>query len=112
MRMRAGLCGLLMAYTVAVAAHEPAPTAQQSQGKALYNHLCVYCHSPGVWGTNRLAKRQDKDHAVLESRTDLTASLIRTAVRSGIGSMPPLRKSELSDADVDAIAAYLTRQPR
>jgi hypothetical protein len=26
--------------------------------------------------------------------------------------MPPLRKTELTDADVDAIAAYLTRKAR
>ena len=38
-----------------------------------------------------------------------TADLI---VRSGVGSMPPLRKTELTDADVDAIAAYLTRKAR
>ena len=93
-------------------ANEPSLTPQQQQGKRLYNHICVYCHSPGVWGTNRLSKRMDKEHAVLESRTDLSAGAIQTIVRTGIGSMPPLRKSELTDADVSAIAAYLTRQNR
>jgi (+)-pinoresinol hydroxylase len=63
-----------------------------------------------VWGTNRLARRIDKDHAVLENRTDLTAAGIRAVVRAGVGSMPPLRRTEISDADLDAIAAYLTRQ--
>src|SRR5690348_1386276 len=94
------------------AADEPSLTSQQQQGKRLYNHICVYCHSPGVWGTNRLSKRMDKEHAVLENRTDLSAGSIQTIVRTGIGSMPPLRKSELTDADVAAIAAYLTRQNR
>ena len=93
-------------------ADEPSLTPQQQQGKRLYNHICVYCHSPGVWGTNRLSKRMDKEHAVLENRTDLSAGAIQTIVRTGIGSMPPLRKSELTDADVAAIAAYLTRQNR
>jgi (+)-pinoresinol hydroxylase len=93
-------------------AAEPSLTPQQQQGKRLYNHICVYCHSPGVWGTNRLSKRMDKEHAVLENRTDLSAGAIQTIVRTGIGSMPPLRKSELTDADVSAIAAYLTRQNR
>lgn len=96
----------------AASAAEPSLTPQQQQGKRLYDHLCVYCHSPGVWGTNRLSKRMDKEHAVLENRTDLAAGAIQTIVRTGIGSMPPLRKSELSDADVSAIAAYLTRQNR
>jgi cytochrome c5 len=93
-------------------ADEPSLTPQQQQGKRLYDHICVYCHSPGVWGTNRLSKRMDKEHAVLENRTDLSAGAIQTIVRTGIGSMPPLRKSELTDADVSAIAAYLTRQNR
>ncbi len=102
---------LVLASGVA-GADEPSLTPQQQQGKRLYDHICVYCHSPGVWGTNRLAKRMDKEHAVLENRTDLSAGAITTIVRTGIGSMPPLRKSELTDADVSAIAAYLTRQNR
>jgi (+)-pinoresinol hydroxylase len=104
---------LTLALHASVAsADEPSLTPQQQQGKRLYDHLCVYCHSPGVWGTNRLSKRMDKEHAVLENRTDLSAGAIQTIVRTGIGSMPPLRKSELSDTDVSAIAAYLTRQNR
>src|SRR5690349_3211503 len=102
---------LALATGVASAA-EPSLTPQQRQGKRLYNHICVYCHSPGVWGTNRLSKRMDKEHAVLENRTDLSAAMVQTVVRTGIGSMPPLRKSELSDADLAAVAAYLTRQSR
>ena len=97
---------------VALAAGEAALSVQEQQGKLLYGRTCIYCHGPGVWGTNRLAKRLDKDHALLESRTDLSAAGIRAIVRSGVGSMPPLRKTELSDADVDAIAAYLTRKAR
>ena len=54
----------------------------------------------------------DKEHAILENRTDLSAGAIQTIVRTGIGSMPPLRKTELTDDDVSAIAAYLTRQNR
>jgi len=106
------LASVLILAAGAASADEPSLTPQQQQGKRLYDHICVYCHSPGVWGTNRLAKRMDKEHAVLENRTDLSAGAIRTIVRTGIGSMPPLRKSELTDADVSAIAAYLTRQNR
>jgi cytochrome c5 len=90
--------------------HADELTPVQAQGKQVYSHWCIYCHAAGVWGTNRLARRMDKDHAVLETRTDLTAAGIRAVVRAGIGSMPPLRRTEVSDADLDAIAAYLTRQ--
>ncbi len=102
----------LAAGTGVASADDSALTPQQRQGKRAYNHICVYCHSPGVWGTNRLSRRMDKEHAVLENRTDLSATLIQTVVRTGIGSMPPLRKSELSDADLAAVAAYLTRNTR
>ena len=94
------------------AAEEASLSAQEQQGKRLYDRTCIYCHGPGVWGTNRLAKRLDKAHALLENRTDLSAAGIRAIVRSGVGSMPPLRKTELSDTDVEAIAAYLTRKER
>ena len=47
--------------------------------------------------------------ALLDKRTDLTQALIKTYVRNGISIMPIFRKTEISDADLDAIAAYLTR---
>ena len=97
---------------VAFATAEAVLSAQEQEGKHLYDRTCIYCHGPGLWATNRIAKRLDKDHALLENRTDLSAEGIRAIVRSGVGSMPPLRKTELSDADVDAIAAYLTRKAR
>jgi len=107
MKSRLALWALLCLSAGACGAAQLTPA--QAKGKQAYDHICIYCHSPGVWGTNRLARRMDKDHAVLENRTDLTAAGVRAVVRAGIGSMPPLRRTELSDADVDAIAAYLTR---
>ncbi len=105
------ILALALGPGVAAADAAPAP-AQEQQGKHLFNHICVHCHGPGFWGTNRLGKRMDKEHALLENRTDLSADQIRAVVRNGIGSMPPLRKTELSDSDVAAIAAYLTRRDR
>ena len=82
---------LVLAFALATgvaSADDEALSPQQQQGKRAYNHICVYCHSPGVWGTNRLSKRMDKEKAVLENRTDLSAALVQTVVRTGIGSMP------------------------
>jgi (+)-pinoresinol hydroxylase len=99
-----------LAWTAATAAADEAVlSAQEQEGKRLFDHICVYCHGPGLWAANRLAKRIDKDHALLENRTDLPAAAIAAVVRNGVGSMPPMRKTELSDSDVRAIAAYLTR---
>ena len=105
------LSGLLSSGGVTVA-DEASLSAQELQGKHAFDHICVYCHGPGVWGTNRLGKRLDKEHALLENRTDLPAPAIRAIVRSGVGSMPPMRRTELSDSDLEAIAAYLTRHGR
>lgn len=60
-------------------------------------------------GTNRLQQRyQGAIPAALEERTDLKPDLIRTVVRTGLPIMPPLRKTEVTDADLDAVIAYLT----
>ena len=46
-----------------------------------------------------------------EDRRDLTPDLVKFFVRNGVAMMAPLRKTEVSDADLEALAAYLT-QPR
>jgi len=50
--------------------------------------------------------------AELEQRTDLTADFVKAIVRNGLNSMPFFRPTELSDDDVSALGAYLTRKQR
>ena len=50
--------------------------------------------------------------ALLEQRTDLTPDVIRTFVRRGTWSMPPYRKTEISDAGIDAVSAYIADAAR
>lgn len=45
--------------------------------------------------------------AVLEQRTDLKPPVVSLYVRQGINAMPPFRKTEISDIDLAALAAYL-----
>ena len=47
--------------------------------------------------------------AVLEERTDLVPEFVKVIVRQGVSFMPQLRKTEISDADLEALAAYLAR---
>jgi len=108
-RAAAFLACLVLVSTRVIAAEPTTLSSQQARGKQVYNGLCVFCHAAGLWGTTTLAKRMDKQHAVLDGRTDLAPATIRVAVRVGIGSMPPLRKTEVSDSDLDAVIAYLTR---
>jgi mono/diheme cytochrome c family protein len=81
-------------------------------GRDLYQYSCAICHGRGSGnpGTVALqAKYGGKSPALLEDRTDLTAATVRFFVRRGVSIMPFFRKTEVSNADLDAIAAYLTR---
>ena len=88
-----------------------------AQGKAVFAQWCAGCHGPlpGMGrfppaGSYRLQQRYgDTKPATLEDRSDLTPALIRAVVRVGLPIMPPLRKTEVNDAELDALIAYLTR---
>jgi mono/diheme cytochrome c family protein len=85
------------------------------RGAAVFNNWCSACHSRGPQnapGTTSLqAKYQGSVPAALEDRRDLTPDLVRFFVRNGVAMMAPLRKTEVSDGDLEALATYLT-QPR
>jgi (+)-pinoresinol hydroxylase len=92
-----------------VFAAEPPLTADQDKGRTLFNESCAFCHGERGHATTLLAKRLGPANAALEKRADLSIELIRHVVRHGINSMPWYRRAELSDRDLDSIAAYLTR---
>lgn len=100
---------MVIALSGSAHAAEPALTAVQDKGRTLFNESCSFCHGERGHATTLLAKRLGPGNAVLEQRTDLSGELIRHVVRRGINSMPWYRRAELSDRDLDAIAAYLTR---
>ena len=88
----------------------PPPT-----GSAVYEKWCAPCHDPGINhpGTHALmAKYQGSKPAVLLERTDLPASVVKFFVRHGISVMPQFRKTEISDAELDALAAYVSRNAK
>ena len=101
---------LLCSLSFAAAAFAGPDGAQIEKGHQVYNKWCFPCHGTGAGkpGTASLAARGQKP-AVLEERTDLTPPVIKGFVRHGVLFMPTFRKTEISDADLDAIAAYLTR---
>jgi mono/diheme cytochrome c family protein len=89
------------------------PKPGEPRGYVLFQRDCQVCHGsgPAKPGTRALqAKYQGKLPALLEARTDLTADYVKDIVRHGVSVMPPFRKTEVSDADLDAIAAYLSRK--
>jgi len=108
------LAASLLVAKVAAAA-EPSLV---EKGRLQFEYSCAPCHGPGkgmgtrpyLPGTDALnVKYQGTQPPLLSERTNLTAEVIRVFVRNGIESMPSFRKTELSDEELDAIAAYLTR---
>lgn len=87
-------------------------TSDAERGQAVYEYWCTPCHAPGPGhpGTQSLAVRYgDTLPAVLEERTDLTPEAVKVFVRQGVLSMPPFRKTEITDAELEDLAAYLAR---
>ena len=85
-------------------------TASAAAGKQVFDKWCAPCHSPGpgMPGTAALQALYDgQKPAALEERTDLVPELTRTFVRNGVSVMPFFRKTEISDAELDALAEYL-----
>lgn len=120
--MRLAIAFVFLLVARSVASQQQAPKSawvvatvsgkDQPRGYVQYQDYCSMCHGEGVGkpGTMALqAKYKGAEPALLEKRTDLTPELIKTYVRNGISVMPIFRKTEISDADLDAIAAYLTR---
>ncbi len=80
----------------------------QSEGEQLFVEKCGMCHRDLGMGTMLLMNRIPRDQAKLEDRTELPAALIRTVVRNGLGNMFSISRAEVSDEQLDKIAAYLS----
>ncbi len=112
--MRALLGGLAAGVVLALAW----PVFAQDRiahGHDVFRYWCATCHGPGPGhpGADALAaKYHGSKPALLEDRRDLTPDQVRYFVRHGVSIMPFFRKTEISDADLDAIGAYLARTTR
>jgi mono/diheme cytochrome c family protein len=85
-----------------------------ARGKAVFEQWCAACHAPGPYhpGTQALeAKYHGSLPAALQERRDLKSSYVRQMVRSGVSVMPFFRKTEISDAALADLGAYLMRSP-
>ena len=91
-------------------------------GKEVYDYWCLPDDGPGLGlpafsylpGTQqlRLKYRDTEISPLLTERTDLVPVFVKTIVRQGVFFMPQFRKTEIGDADLDALAAYLARNPQ
>jgi len=88
-----------------------ADDATIQKGEKVFDYWCATCHGRGALpGTVALeTKYKGAKPALLSERTDLLPAVTKTFVRKGVSIMPFFRKTEISDADLDALAAYIAR---
>jgi mono/diheme cytochrome c family protein len=82
-----------------------------SDGATLFSHRCGACHLTFGMGTNLITARQaaagQKPVPLLADRTDLAADYVKAVVRNGKGAMPRQTRVDVTDPELDKIAAYL-----
>jgi mono/diheme cytochrome c family protein len=112
---------LFLSLVVGLGTSVLAQTSSETNGKAVFDKWCMPCHGAvapknvmfgtgALAGTSALAvKYKGRLPAVLEQRTDLAPAFIKTVVRHGLYGMPITRKTEVSDAELEDVVAYLTR---
>ncbi len=112
---------LFAAAGIASDASADSDTGMIEKGKTVFQRECAPCHGagPGLDGSNMLpgtaaiaVKYQGAVPPLLEERDNLTAEYLEYIVRYGQGSMPPFRKTEVSDPEMNAVSAYLMRNNR
>lgn len=98
-RRRALSAGCAAAVGIAVllgAARSPAQSAGEWRGpQHLWDALCAYCHGAGV--SLQLLGMQ------------LPAPLIAEVTRRGLKAMPPFAPTQISDAELAALAEWVSR---
>ena len=109
----------IAALLALAAAAGSARAADPPRGKAVFDLWCSGCHKPlgpavsSVAGTTVLQRKyRGAKPAALEERTDLTPATVTFYVRHGVNFMPFFRKTEIGDADLEALADYLAKGKR
>lgn len=78
-------------------------------GHQVYEYWCAPCHTgAGNAGAKAIRARLGEEKSVLLDRTDIDAVYVKTVVRHGFQMMPPFKTVEISDEELDAVAAYVT----
>ena len=108
MTIPVAVCAALALVAAAGAAAQQ-PARPTDAGATLFGQRCAGCHAETGWATRVLARRVPAGEAPLAARRGLAAETVQAVVRSGIGMMPAIRKAELGDRDLAAIADYLAR---
>lgn len=105
---------MLGGVSAALGAGTDAAASRLVPGRAVYEKWCAACHDPGIIhpGTHALMTKYPggkRASGAITDWTDLPATYVTFMVRHGMSVMPQFRKTEISDAELAALAAYLSR---
>ncbi|MCW2350387.1 mono/diheme cytochrome c family protein [Sphingobium sp. B1D7B] len=83
-----------------------------NSGEALFSNRCGACHFDWGMGTNLITKQQvmmgnPPAMGLIANRDDLTADYVKAVVRMGKGAMPRQTRVDITDSELEAVAAYL-----
>jgi mono/diheme cytochrome c family protein len=106
--------GLLVLGGGSAIARADSVAPRYASGRAVYEKWCAACHDPGIIhpGTHALMTKYpggSRASGSITAWTDLPATYVALMVRHGMSIMPPFRKTEISDTELAALAAYLSR---
>jgi mono/diheme cytochrome c family protein len=71
-------------------------SAEEQQGQVVFMRECNYCHPMGDGGLGPALNNKP-----------LPKAPVKLQIRKGLGAMPAFSEQQLSDAEVDAIFAYM-----
>src|SRR3954470_24650743 len=103
---------VLSSSMLAAIAQAAEPQKPAVSGQVVYEHWCAPCHAPGPGhpGTQSLQLKYGcKTPPVLLERTDLAPQAVSVFVRQGVLLMAPFRKTEITDAELAALSAYVAK---
>jgi (+)-pinoresinol hydroxylase len=110
--MTFSMVAVALTTTAAYSQSEQSQAHPATDGQAVYEKWCAPCHAAGPFhaGTAGLeVKYKGSKPAVLLERTDLTPEIVRFYVRNGFNAMPPFRKTEITNPELETLANYLSR---
>ena len=96
--------GISMAFSAVKA-------AETTMGEKVFQQWCIHCHGADNSGPGTLRLTWDKGEAesLLTGRDDLLSQYVVSIVRRGLDEMPSFRITEISEAQLNALADFLGR---
>ena len=83
-----------------------------ADGEKIYDDWCMICHAPthNMPGSDRIREVYGEDRVDLKNSPFVNEQTIRILVREGRGMMPPFRRTEISNAELDELVAFLIEE--